>query len=172
RGRVLEAVAVSILERALEGIESGSLRVTLPDRSTRTFGQGPAASIDIHDAALFRRLATRGKLGLGESYTAGEWESDDLVALFELLLRNAEAARARHPRVERFLGKRLRPNTRNGLVRARRNIAYHYDLGNDLFELMLDETMTYSCAVFGANDEPLADAQLRKYGRICEHLRL
>jgi cyclopropane-fatty-acyl-phospholipid synthase len=58
------------------------------------------------------------------------------------------------------------------MARARRNIAYHYDLGNDLFALMLDETMTYSCAVFEHDDEPLADAQRRKYRRICERLRL
>jgi cyclopropane-fatty-acyl-phospholipid synthase len=57
-------------------------------------------------------------------------------------------------------------------MRARRNIAYHYDLGNDLFELMLDETMTYSCAVFEQPDEPLADAQRRKYARIARKLML
>jgi cyclopropane-fatty-acyl-phospholipid synthase len=59
-----------------------------------------------------------------------------------------------------------------GLPRARRNIRYHYDLGNDLFELMLDETMTYSCAVFDRPDEPLADAQRRKLRRVCEKLDL
>jgi cyclopropane-fatty-acyl-phospholipid synthase len=58
------------------------------------------------------------------------------------------------------------------LLRARRNIAYHYDLGNDLFELMLDETMTYSCAIFERHDESLADAQTRKYSLICEKLQL
>lgn len=172
RGRLLEGIAASVLERALARIEGGSLRVVLPDGTARTFGRGEGAEIEIHDAALFRRLATRGKLGFGESYSAGEWESDDLVALFELLLRNAEAARRRHPRVDRFFGTRLRPNRRNGLVRARKNIAYHYDLGNDLFELMLDETMTYSCAVFDSDGDPLAEAQRRKYRRVCDHLRL
>jgi cyclopropane-fatty-acyl-phospholipid synthase len=172
RGRLLEGAAVSLLERALQRLDRGALQVTLPDGSERTFGRGPAATIEIRDAAFFRRLATRGKLGLGESYSAGEWGSDDLVALFELLLRNAESARRRHPRIERFLGARLRPNTRNGRLRARRNIAYHYDLGNELFALMLDETMTYSCGVFAHADEPLAEAQLRKYRRICERLQL
>ena len=65
-----------------------------------------------------------------------------------------------------------RPNRRNGLLRARRNIAYHYDLGNELFELMLDPTMTYSCAVFEDEDEPLEDAQRRKLRRICDKLGL
>jgi cyclopropane-fatty-acyl-phospholipid synthase len=128
--------------------------------------------MSIHDRRFFRRLATRGKLGVGESYTAGEWDSDDLVGLFELLLRNASAAAGRHARVRRLLDARPRLNRRNGLPGARRNISYHYDLGNDFFELMLDETMTYSCAVFDRPDEPLLDAQRRKYRRICEHLRL
>ena len=122
-GRLLEGVAVTVLERALERLEGGALDVTLPDGTKRRFGDGAPASIEIRNAALFRRLATRGKLGLGESYTADEWQSRDLVALFELLLRNAEAARARHPRVDRLFATRLRPNTRNGLLRARRNIA-------------------------------------------------
>jgi cyclopropane-fatty-acyl-phospholipid synthase len=126
----------------------------------------------IHDQRFFRRIATRGKVGIGESYTAGEWDSDDLVSLFELLLRNAVGAAKRHARVRRLLEARPRLNRRNGLLRARRNIAYHYDLGNDLFELMLDETMTYSCAVFDGPDELLADAQRRKYQRICSKLQL
>ncbi len=168
----LEQVAIAILERALAHLEGGTLEVRLPGGTERRFGSGPAVSMSIHDRRFFRRLATRGKLGVGESYTAGEWDSDDLVGLFELLLRNASAAAARHARVRRLLEARPRLNRRNGLPGARRNISYHYDLGNDFFELMLDETMTYSCAVFDRPDESLSDAQRRKYQRICKHLRL
>jgi cyclopropane-fatty-acyl-phospholipid synthase len=168
----LEQVAVAILERALAHLEGGTLEVRLPGGAVRRFGSGAAVSMTIHDHTFFRRVATRGKVGVGESYTAGEWSSDDLVALFELLLRNAEAAAERHARVRRLLGARPRLDRRNGLLGARRNIAYHYDLGNELFALMLDETMTYSCAVFEGDGEPLADAQRRKYRRICERLRL
>jgi cyclopropane-fatty-acyl-phospholipid synthase len=172
RGRLLERIATSILERALAHLEGGTLEIELPDGSVRRFGAGPPVRLSIGDRRFFRRLATRGKLGFGESYTAGEWTSDDLPALFELLLRNAEAAAERHARVRRLLEARPRPNRRNGLVRARRNIAYHYDLGNDLFAAMLDETMTYSCAVFERPDEPLEDAQLRKLRLVCDKLRL
>jgi cyclopropane-fatty-acyl-phospholipid synthase len=171
-GRALDRVATVFLERALEGLEGGTLDVTLPDGSRRRFGTGPSVGLRIHDRALFRRLAARGKLGFGESYTAGEWDADDLVTLFELLLRNADAASRRHARLRRVLEARPRPNRRNGPLRARRNIAYHYDLGNELFALMLDRTMTYSCAIFERPDEPLEDAQRRKYRRICERLRL
>ena len=172
RGRLLERIAISILERALAHLEGGTLEIELPDGSLRRFGAGPPVRLSIHDRRFFRRLGTRGKLGLGESYTAGEWDSDDLPALFELLLRNAEAAAVRHARVRRMLEARPRPNRRNGLVRARRNIAYHYDLGNELFAAMLDRTMTYSCAVFERTDEPLEEAQLRKLRLVCDKLRL
>ena len=163
---------MSILERALADLRGGALEVVLPDGSARRFGTGAPVRLEIRDRAFFRRLATRGKLGLGESYTAEEWETDDLVALFELLLRNADAAAGRHSRVKRLLELRPRLNRRNGLVRARRNIAYHYDLGNELFGLMLDETMTYSCAVFEHPDMPLGDAQRAKYERLCAKLEL
>jgi cyclopropane-fatty-acyl-phospholipid synthase len=172
RGRVLERVATGVLEQALAGIEGGTLEVELPRGGTRRFGAGAPVRLAIHDAAFFRRLATRGKLGLGESYTAGEWDADDLVALFELLLRNADSASARHARVRRLLELRPRLNRRNGPLRARRNIAYHYDLGNDFFALMLDETMTYSCAVFERPDASLAEAQQAKYERLCRALDL
>jgi cyclopropane-fatty-acyl-phospholipid synthase len=172
RGGIPDRVALAFLERVLGELAGGALEVTLPDGSRRRFGDGAVVRLHVQDRALLRRLATRGTLGFGESYTAGEWDADDLVALFELLLRNADAAARRHPRLRRLLAARARPNTRNGLLRARRNIAYHYDLGNDLFALMLDETMTYSCAVFERPDDTLADAQRRKYRRICERLRL
>jgi len=172
RSPLLERVAVSILDRALQDLEGGTLEVKLPGGGVRRFGSGETQSLTIHDDAFFRRIATRGKLGVGESYTAGEWDSDDLVGLLELLLRNAASASERHAGWRRLLEARPRLNRRNGMLRARRNIAYHYDLGNDLFRLMLDETMTYSCAVFDGIDEPLADAQRRKYRRICEQLHL
>ena len=172
RGRLLERTATAVLERALAGLEDGTLEVELPGGSVRRFGTGAPVRLAIHDRAFFRRLATRGKLGFGESYTAGEWDSDDLVGLFELLLHNADAAAERHARVRRLLELRPRLARRNGFARARRNIAYHYDLGNDLFELMLDETMTYSCAVFERPGMSLADAQRAKYERLCALLEL
>jgi len=172
RGAGLERAATAVLERVLAGLEGGTLEVELPGGGTRRFGSGAAVRLAIHDAAFFRRLATRGKLGLGESYTAGEWDADDLVALFELLVRNADQAVARHARIRRLLELRPRLYRRNGLVRSRRNIAYHYDLGNELFSLMLDETMTYSCAVFERPEMTLSEAQRAKYERLCRLLEL
>ena len=172
RGGALERLAISVLEQTLPGLEHGTLVVELPDGATRRFGTGPEVRMHVRSRNLFRRLATRGKLGLGESYTAGEWEADDLVALFTLLLRNAHEATRRYPRLTALMNARPRLNRRNGLFRARRNIRYHYDLGNDLFRLFLDETMTYSCAVFEHEAETLEEAQLRKLRLVCEKLRL
>ena len=171
-GRLFERAAIGVLERTLAGLDGGTLEVELPGGGRRRFGAGPPVRLAIHDAAFFRRLATRGKLGFGESYTAGEWDTDDLVALFELLLRNADGAAARHAGIRRVLELRPRLNRRNGLIRSRRNIAYHYDLGNELFALMLDETMTYSCAVFERPEMTLAEAQRAKYERLCRLLEL
>jgi cyclopropane-fatty-acyl-phospholipid synthase len=172
RGRLLERTATAVLERALAGLEDGTLEVELPGGSVRRFGNGAPVRLAIRDRAFFRRVATRGKLGFGESYTAQEWDSDDLVGLFELLLRNADTAAQRHARVRRLLELRPRLARRNGFARSRRNIAYHYDLGNELFELMLDQTMTYSCAVFERPEMSLADAQRAKYERLCALLEL
>ena len=172
RSRLFERAAIGALERTLAGLDGGTLEVELPGGGRRRFGAGRPVRLAIHDAAFFRRLATRGKLGFGESYTAGEWDTDDLVALFELLLWNAEGAAARHAGIRRVLALRPRLNRRNGLVRSRRNIAYHYDLGNELFALMLDETMTYSCAVFERPEMTLAEAQRAKYERLCRLLEL
>jgi cyclopropane-fatty-acyl-phospholipid synthase len=173
RGGLLERVAIRLLTHALAGLDEGTLVARLPDGTERTFGSGPPQTMEIADLRrLVRRLATRGTIGLGESYQAGEWTSPDVVGLLELLYRNAEAAVARHPRLARVMKARPRPNRRQGLLRARRNIEYHYDLGNDLFRLMLDETMTYSCAIFERAGEPLADAQRRKLRRVCDRLEL
>jgi cyclopropane-fatty-acyl-phospholipid synthase len=71
-------VTAGVLERVLPGLRHGTLVARLPDGTERRFGTGPGVRIEIRSGALLRRLATRGKLGLGESYTAGEWDADDL----------------------------------------------------------------------------------------------
>ena len=169
---LVERLGTLALRRVAEGIEGGTLAVRTPDGAELRFGSGPSVHMTIDDNRLFRRLATRPRLGLGESYQAGEWRSDDLPALLELLARNAGRAAARHPRLGRLARLTPRLNRRTGLLAARRNVEYHYDLGNELFELFLDETMTYSCAVFASEEEPLAAAQRRKLRLVCDKLDL
>ena len=172
RRPLLARVALPLLVRAFSGLEGGTLEARLPDGSVRRFGQGPVVRLDIHDERLFARIASHGAVGFGESYQAAEWASDDLVPFLELLFLNATRGRERHPRLTKIVQARPRANRRQGILAARRNIAAHYDLGNDLFRLMLDETMTYSCAIFEEADEPLEDAQRRKLRRVCEKLEL
>jgi cyclopropane-fatty-acyl-phospholipid synthase len=163
---------MAVLDRVLPGVEGGTLVLRLPDGSSKRYGSGPGVTVDIHDWRLLDRIARNPKLALGESYQAGEWRSDDLVPFLELLLRNAAPGGDRHPWWRRFAEARPRVNRRTGLLAARGNIARHYDLGNDLFALFLDPTMTYSCALFAEEGEPLEDAQRRKLRSICEQLEL
>jgi cyclopropane-fatty-acyl-phospholipid synthase len=165
-------VAMAVLERVLPAIEGGTLALRLPDGSERRYGSGPETLMRIDDWRLLDRIARSPKLALGESFQAGEWRSDDLVPLLELLLRNAQPGSVRHPGWRRFAEARPRINRRTGVLAARRNIAAHYDLGNDLFALFLDETMTYSCALFEHEGESLDEAQRRKLRRVCTELEL
>ena len=165
RGGWLDATLRRRVLDALRRWPVGRVTVVLPD-GTRVAGDapapgaGPAATLVVRDPAFFRKVALRGRLGLGESYVDGDWTSDDLATLLELGVRNAAVARP--PLLARvgawFLPRRL-DNDRAG---SRRNVQAHYDLGNDFYALWLDETMTYSSAVVAREDEPLGDAQRRK----------
>jgi cyclopropane-fatty-acyl-phospholipid synthase len=160
--------------QALERLEGGALEVALPDGDVRRVGHGEPLAVRVHDDRLFRRVALRGATGLGEAYVAGDWDADDPARVLELLVRNAA------PAAERFPGNllvrlgALRPHRapRESLRRSRRDIAAHYDLGNDLFRLFLDESMTYSCAYYERPGESLEDAQRNKLRRICDKLAI
>ena len=154
---------------AAERIRVGRLRVVLPDGSVRTFGGDDvdgSAEIRIHDRQTLTRILGGGETGAGEAYMDGMWSSPDLPGLLRLAARNREALVLsggwfRGPaQLIRTIAHRTRRNTRSG---SRRNIAAHYDLGNDLYRLFLDESLTYSSAVFELAEQSLADAQANKY---------
>lgn len=117
----------------------------------------------------------RGSTGLAESYVDGMWDADDMVALIRLAARNMQGLdrvrRQWHPimRIGQQLADMVPRNDRDG---SRRNISAHYDLGNPLFSLFLDPTMTYSCALFESPEVSLEHAQLAKLERVCQQLRL
>ena len=173
---LLERVAWRIGLAAGSRIAVGQLTVALPDGTRRQFGDPAAppedrAEIRIHHGHALVRMLLGGETGGGEAYVDGLWSSPDLAGLLRLAARNREALALssgwfRVPaQLGRTIAHRLRRNTRAG---ARRNIAAHYDLGNDFYRLWLDETMTYSSAVFETADQSLADAQRAKYRRIAE----
>ena len=159
---------------ALERIRVGCLTVVLPDESRHVFGDRSSdqrGEIRIHDRAALGRILVGGETGAGEAYMDGLWSSPDLTALIRVAALNREALALsagwwRAPvQLRRTINHRLRRNTRS---QSRRNISAHYDLGNDFYRLFLDETMTYSSAVFASADQSLADAQRNKYRRIAE----
>ncbi len=138
-------------------------------------GHGQTGEIVVRRDRFYRRIALRGSLGAAESFLDGDWESPDLTAALRVLARNAETL----GRVERGVPRLLRPLRaainrlrRNTLSGSRRNIARHYDLSNDFFELMLDPTMTYSSGYFPHENATLEEASTEKYDRICRWLRL
>ena len=162
---------------ALSRPEGGALTLRMPDGVTHKYGDagaGRSATVDIRSKDLFRRIVTRGRIGIGEAYVAGDWDADDLPAALEIMALTAEALRRRPPGSNLVRLQALRPHLprRNGLVSAKRDIAYHYDIGNDLYELFLDPSLTYSCAYFEGPDDTLEQAQQNKYRRICEKLGL
>lgn len=155
----------------------GQLTVTFPSQRRETFngaGPGPDAHLDIHHMRVVNRLMSAGDLGLAESYMSGEWSTPDLSALLRFGQANEQALGTTlqkttlHRLFDRLLHAR-RSNTRRG---SRRNIAAHYDLGNDFYGHWLDPSMTYSSALFESLDEPLAPAQRRKYLRLASQLDL
>jgi cyclopropane-fatty-acyl-phospholipid synthase len=155
-------------------IRVGCLTVVLPDGSRRVFGERSSArqgELHIHDRRAALRIVAHGEAGAGESYVDGDWSSPDLPALLELAALNREAlALSRGPihfltQIPRTLRHRFRSNTISG---SSKNITAHYDLGNDFYRLFLDETMTYSSAVFDSADQSLADAQRNKYRVMAE----
>lgn len=161
----------------LRRLEQGTVEVRLSDgRSFTACGRrpGPVGRIDVHEPGLFSRLVRQGDLGLAESYMDGWWSTPDLQAVLDVMVRNGHAMRdgirgSGLLRAWERLRHRLRANTRRG---ARRNIGRHYDLGNDYYRLWLDETMTYSSALFATGEETLAEAQRNKYAAICDLMRL
>lgn len=169
----LQKAAFSLVDRLFGKISTGHLKLTLPDGTEKHYGDDSApAHITVHRYDFFRRLVTDGDIGLGESWTAGDWTSDELPRVLELFVQNIAALQqggrctdiAR--RVFHFIQHALNRNTRAG---SRRNIHAHYDIGNDLYNTFLDtETMAYSSALFQNADEPLADAQRRKIQRLAE----
>ena len=164
--RLAERAAI----RALGRVEHGALELRLPGGRVYRAGTGDPIVVTVTSNDVFRRLARSPGLGFGESYAAGDWHTDDLPGLIALVVRNLETWRA-GSRLARLDRHRPHLSPRQGLRKARANIQYHYDLGNDLYRLFLDESMTYSCALWQEGDT-LEQAQERKLRAICEKLRL
>jgi cyclopropane-fatty-acyl-phospholipid synthase len=172
-----ERRALHAVTGMLELLQVGALEVRLPDGRRREFGDAASelrTELVVHDWRFFGRLLHGASVGVGESYVAGEWSASDLVSLFRIVIANRRALRRVTPAaLLNVAGDKLIHHLRaNRLGQSKRNIAAHYDLSNALYATFLDDTMTYSAAVFETPTATLEDAQLAKYRRLAEKARI
>lgn len=161
--------------RITQSLKNGRLDFVMPDgRRFRAEGKasGPVAEIHVHDEDIFARLIRDGDLGFCEAYMEGGWSTPDLQAFMDLVHADNEGVYDGFPGMGlvRFLEKvrhALRGNTRR---QAKKNISYHYDLGNNFYSLWLDDTMTYSSALFQSGQDSLEAAQRAKYASMVDRI--
>jgi cyclopropane-fatty-acyl-phospholipid synthase len=179
RGSALQQLGRRLFLARLAELREGELTV-VEGGEQLTFGRRTPecnlrATIEVRHPQTYADAAFGGTVGGGEAYIRGLWRADDLTSLIRLMIVNRDVMQSMEggPAIVAAPLRRvlhwLNRNSRDG---SRRNIAAHYDLGNDLFALMLDETMTYSCGVFEREDATLHEAQFAKFERICRKLRL
>ena len=175
----LDRLLRSQLLARLDALDHGVLVVRDALGEHRFGSAGPGALSTVHlwidDPAFYRAVAAQGSVGAGEAYIAGQWRCDDLVGLVQLLVRNRALLDGMETGMARLGGwalrswHALRRNTREG---SRRNIAAHYDLGNDFFALFLSPDLMYSSAMFASPDDDLDTASYRKLDAVCRKLAL
>lgn len=176
-GRGADEAFAAIVRPFVSRIRCGGLTIMTPSGGRfvhRGVAAGPEAVIILHRWRAMRRLAIGGDVAFAEAFMDGDWSTPDLTAVIELAARNAETL---DPAITggfltRLLNRAahiLRANTRRG---SRRNIEAHYDLGNSFYELWLDESMTYSSAIYETANEDLETAQRRKIERIGDLLEV
>ena len=133
---------------------------------------GPVAELTIHNPDTFARLIREGDLGFCDAYLEGWWSTPDLQAFMDLIHEDNDTVYDGYPgmaliRTYEKLRFWMQSNSKD---QARKNIQYHYDLGNDFYRLWLDETMTYSSALFQSGQESLERAQIQKYASMVDQM--
>ncbi|MFN3292336.1 MAG: class I SAM-dependent methyltransferase [Gemmobacter sp.] len=164
-GRALKAVQGATTEGRLDFVLEDGRRFRVEGRKP-----GPVAELHVHDNDLFARLIREGDLGFCEAYLDGMWSTPDLMGFMDFVQTPANSMLDTFPGfrlVQAFERLRhwLHSNTKS---QARKNIAHHYDLGNDFYRLWLDDSMTYSSALYRTGQESLERAQEQKYAQLCD----
>ncbi len=175
----LDKLARNLVHSRLKKIQTGQIVITESGQHT-IYGQVTdevplTAHLTVENPRFYRDVAFGGEIGAGEAYIHGYWTCGDLSNLLRILLRNRdvlEAVDSGAALLNKPLQKLLHFFNRNTQEGSRRNIAAHYDLGNDFYRLWLDEKMMYSCAYFDSADTSLEDASTEKLDRICRKLDL
>lgn len=136
---------------------------------------GLTVTLWVNDPAFYQRAVLGGSLGVAESLLQGEWSCSDLTALVRMFIRDlrvTDSLRQGLSRVSHGLHQISQWIRRNTVAGSRRNIAAHYDLGNDFYRLWLDDTLNYSCGIFRHAEDTMASASIAKMDRICQLLQL
>lgn len=166
-----------IIESLVHRFEHGKFDIYFPNGyviSHKGSKKGPHGILVVKNEACFTRFLKAGILGICESYIHDEWDTPNMAALYTLCLINEKAIEKElmGKPVVRFISKiyhLLRPNTRKG---SKKNISKHYDLGNNFYKLWLDPSMTYSSALFTSAKQSLEEAQITKYKRLADQLKI
>ena len=163
--------------RFLRKIQHGSLDVTFPDGSKHCVSgtkPGPSAQITIHNMACIPSVLLKGDLALAEAYMDGDWSTDALPQLVELGVANLDVFRPNKflSLIIELAGRVAHKKNANTLDGSKRNIAFHYDLGNEFYSAWLDPSMTYSSALFDADESDMKTAQDRKYHKLAKSINL
>ena len=155
--------------------ENGRIDFILNDgRIFRAEGpnEGPKCEVQVHDHGVFARLLREGQLGFCDAYLEGQWSSPDLQAFMDYFHADNDVVFESFPgqKLVQFYERFRFFLQRNSKDQARKNISYHYDLGNDFYGLWLDESMTYSSAIFKTGQESLKQAQATKYASMIDQM--
>jgi cyclopropane-fatty-acyl-phospholipid synthase len=163
-------------------MKKGTLHVQSYDGREFCFGNGVEvrASIRIVNSSFFTKCALYGDIGFAESYIDGDWHTDSIsnvITWFILNLNNnpvltGKGLRKYSSNFFKFVNKMYHAGRENTIIGSKKNIAEHYDLGNDFYKLFLDQTMTYSSGIFRSSESTLEEAQYEKYDRLCRNLKL
>ncbi|WP_406644574.1 cyclopropane-fatty-acyl-phospholipid synthase [Aliisedimentitalea scapharcae] len=164
-----------VFEKVQTGLDTGVLDIKLPDgrifRSTGTH-PGPVAAIEVQNPDCFARLIREGDLGFSDAYLDGWWTTPDLQAFMDLIHMGSQTVYDGFPGqglIRAYERMRFWLH-RNHREQAKKNISYHYDLGNEFYKLWLDDTMTYSSAIFETGQESLENAQTAKYKSMVDQM--
>ena len=176
-----QSSARSLVMRLLNNLSVGRLTITEQFFQGERFqfgnenGSDLVAHLEVLDPEFYLRVLKGGSIGAGESFIDGEWQSPDLTLLLQLMAQNIDTVDKleKNSSFAAKIGYKIAHwFNRNSLVRAQKNIHAHYDLGNDLYTLFLDQNMLYSSALYLGTDDSLETAQINKMERLCQQLQL
>jgi len=167
----------NIVDKEFKKISWGKVKLNFDNILEKIYSGnqgGLESNIIVKDKSLYKDLVLRGDLGFAEGFIENKWETSNLNSLLKILLKNQQLKKKHWtPSLFNKILEQVNFIFKNNSVKqAKKNISFHYDLGNDFYKEWLDETMTYSSALYKGREISLVDAQRQKYNSICENLNI